>query len=103
MTIIKVAGTGKVFGGYTDITFQHLGIQKTKDRNSFIFYFKDGVAKKSQNKNSDEIYQSHQKWMPAFGWAFKVLSGCNVNSESYTFFDGDNYYWPEGSSDGYSA
>jgi len=101
LTVIKVAESGYVFGGYTDISWESGG-SETKAGNTFVFYFKDGVAKKVTHKNIGEIYQD-RAYLVVFGYAFKVDDNCNVNNESYTYFDGDNYYFPEGTSDSPSA
>lgn len=80
LTVIK-ADTGSVFGAYTDITFEDRGAEN-KNGNSFIFYFKDGVAKKAEWKSDREILQYTQEVMPAFARAFIVFSNCNTNYDS---------------------
>lgn len=70
--------------------------------NSFVFFFKDGKATKVPHKNSGEIYQD-SAYLLIFGYAFKIDEYCNVNTNSFTYFDGDNYYYPEGTNSGDSA
>jgi hypothetical protein len=76
---------GKVFGGYTDISWQSSGGYKTGNGNSFIFSLRDDsnfVKLKCLKKEYEFYYNS----LFSFGGegGFLLADNCNININSWS-------------------
>lgn len=96
VTVIKTT-SGNIFGAYTDISWSPVtgGKYVNGKGNSFIFFFKGGSIHKMAWTQGEEVYHDGE-WLACFYGGFYIKPNANENADSYTFFDGQNYMWPEG-------
>ena len=80
---------GKIFGAYTDISWQINGGDKNGNGNTFVFSIRDDFnfeKFKCQNK-SNEVNHS-ESYLTAIGCcpcAFLIYDDCNINTKSYSY------------------
>ena len=70
-----------------------------KDHLSFLFTFSpDSSSQITQLKNNVGLFEVFhvENLLPSFVGGFEIHEDCHLNTESYSFLDGDEYILPPG-------
>ena len=80
---------GKLFGAYTDISWQENGGWKNGNGNSFVFSLRDdfNFVKLKCLNNIDEVYHNSNflTMIGAGASGFYILNECNINTDSHSY------------------
>ena len=79
---------GKVFGAYTDISWQNDGYSKSGKGNSFVFSLRDDfnfIKFKCLNKKEEVNHnENYLTYIGSGASGFKIANECNINKRSFS-------------------